>query len=103
LQGIHPQAAYRWFREGTLPVPAVRVNSRSVLVAPDAVTAPAQGGVGPYARVPSHDRGADLDRQVARLTAWAAQSGCAVVRVEAEKALRYAARDASPAPPGAVR
>jgi hypothetical protein len=23
LQGIHPQTAYRWFREGTLPVPAV--------------------------------------------------------------------------------
>ena len=84
LQGIHPQTAYRWFREGTLPVPAVRVNARSVLVAPDAVTAPAQGGTGLYARVSSHDQRADLDRQVARLTAWAAQSGCAVVRVEAE-------------------
>jgi putative resolvase len=55
-----------------------------VLVAPDAVTAPAQGGTGLYARVSSHDQRADLDRQVARLTAWAAQSGCAVVRVEAE-------------------
>jgi len=84
LQGIHPQTAYRWFREGMLPVPAVRVNSRSVLVAPDAVIAPAQGGTGLYARVSSHDQRADLDRQVARLTAWAAQSGCAVVRVEAE-------------------
>lgn len=84
LQGIHPQTAYRRFREGTLPVPAVRVNSRSVLVAPDAVTAPAQGSTGQYARVSSHDQRADLDRQVARLTAWAAQSGCVVVRVEAE-------------------
>jgi putative resolvase len=84
LQGVHPQTAYRWFREGTLPVPAVRVNSRSVLVAPDAVTIPAHGGVGLYARVSSHDQKADLDRQVARLTGWAAQSGCAVVRVEAE-------------------
>ena len=84
LQGIHPQTAYRWFREGTLPVPAVRVNSRSVLVAPDAVIAPAQGGTGLYARVSSHDQRADLDRQVVRLTAWAAQSGRAVVRVEAE-------------------
>ncbi len=83
LQGIHPQTAYRWFREGTLPVPAVRVSSRSVLVAPDAVTAP-QGGIGLYARVSSHDQRADLDRQVARLTAWAAHSGRAVVRVEAE-------------------
>jgi putative resolvase len=84
LQGIHPQTAYRWFREGTLPVPAVRVNSRSVLVAPDAATAADRGGVGLYARVSSHDQRTDLDRQVARLTAWAAQSGCAVVRVEAE-------------------
>ena len=25
-QGIHPQTAYRWFRNGTLPVPAVRVK-----------------------------------------------------------------------------
>lgn len=84
LQGIHPQTAYRWFREGTLPVPAVRVNSRSVLVAPDAVTTRAQGGIGLYARVSSHDHRVDLDRQVARLTAWAAQSGRAIVRVEAE-------------------
>jgi putative resolvase len=85
LQGVHPQTAYRWFREGTLPVPAVRVNSRSVLVAPDAVTAQAgEGGLGLYARVSSHDQKADLDRQVARLAAWAAQSGQAVARVEAE-------------------
>ena len=85
LQGVHPQTAYRWFREGTLPVPAVRVNSRSVLVAPDSVTASASGGgLGLYARVSSHDQKADLDRQVARLAAWAARSGLPVARVEAE-------------------
>lgn len=82
-EGIHPQTAYRWFREGTLPVPAVRVNQRTVLVNPgsgeDAV-----GGVGLYARVSSHDQRADLDRQVARLSEWAAQAGVPVVRVEAE-------------------
>lgn len=42
------------------------------------------GGVGLYARVSSHDQKADLDRQVARLTAWAADAGGRVVRVEAE-------------------
>jgi len=83
-QGLHPQTAYRWFREGKLPVPAVRVNSRSVLVAPDAALAPARGGLGLYARVSSHDQRGDLDRQVARLTGWAAQAGASVVRVEAE-------------------
>jgi predicted site-specific integrase-resolvase len=41
LQGIHSQTAYRWLREGMLPVPAVRVGSRSALVAPDAVIVPA--------------------------------------------------------------
>ena len=84
LQGLHPQTAYRWFREGKLPVPAVRVNSRSVLVAPDAALAPARGGLGLYARVSSLDQRADLDRQVARLTSWAAQADAPVVRVEAE-------------------
>jgi putative resolvase len=45
-QGVHPQTAYRWFREGTLPVPAVRVGPRTILVNPEAVTAPTTGGVG---------------------------------------------------------
>lgn len=83
-QGIHPTTAYRWFREGTLPVPAVRINSRSVLIAPDAVLAKSVGGVGLYARVSSHDQKADLDRQVARLSVWAAQAGLPVVRIESE-------------------
>jgi len=83
-QGVHPQTAYRWFRLGTLPVPAVRVNSRSVLVSPDAVLARTTGGLGLYARVSSHDQKADLDRQVARLSKWAAQSGQPVARIEAE-------------------
>ena len=43
-----------------------------------------QGGAGLYARVSSHDQKADLDGQVARLTAWAAKAGLPVVRVEAE-------------------
>ena len=42
------------------------------------------GGVGLYARVSSRDQRADLDRQVARLSAWAAGAGHRVVRVEAE-------------------
>nr|WP_313774537.1 IS607 family transposase [Mycobacterium sp.] len=84
LQGVHPQTAYRWFREGTLPVPAVRVNSRSVLVSPEAAMATPTTAFGLYARVSSHDQKSDLDRQVARLSTWAAQAGGQVVRVEAE-------------------
>ncbi len=84
LQGVHPQTAYRWFREGTLPVPAVRVNSRSVLVSPETAMATPTTAFGLYARVSSHDQKSDLDRQVARLSTWAAQAGGQVVRVEAE-------------------
>lgn len=84
MQGVHPQTAYRWFREGALPVPAVRVNQRTILVSPDAAVAEASAAFGLYARVSSHDQKSDLDRQVARLTSWAALAGGRVVRVEAE-------------------
>jgi putative resolvase len=81
---VHPQTAYRWFRQGTLPVPAVRVGPRTILVNPQAPPAAQAGGVGLYARVSSHDQRADLERQVARLTGWAHGAGVPVVRVETE-------------------
>ncbi|NUK26055.1 IS607 family transposase [Streptomyces lunaelactis] len=84
-QGVHPQTAYRWFREGTLPVPAQRVGPRTILVNVRANAAPeAIGGLGLYARVSSHDQKDDLERQVARLARWAATAGHHVVRVESE-------------------
>jgi putative resolvase len=82
---VHPQTAYRWFREGVLPVSAQRVGPRTILVNADASAAPAaMGGLGLYARVSSHDQKADLERQVARLSGWAAKAGHRVVRVESE-------------------
>ncbi|MFD3582734.1 IS607 family transposase [Streptomyces sp. NPDC058683] len=84
-QGVHPQTAYRWFREGALPVPAQRVGPRTILVNVESNASPeAVGGLGLYARVSSHDQNADLERQVARLSAWAANAGHRVVRVESE-------------------
>ncbi len=84
-QGIHAQTAYRWYREGTLPVPAQKVG-RLILVSPETATESARKaeGAGLYARVSSHDQKSDLDGQVARLSAWAAKAGLPVVRVEAE-------------------
>jgi putative resolvase len=81
---VHPQTAYRWFHNGTLPVPALRVNERTILVSPDAMTDKVQEGSGLYARVSSHGQRGDLDRQVARLSEWAVKAGHPVVRVEAE-------------------
>ncbi|MGW1946943.1 IS607 family transposase [Streptomyces sp. NPDC001940] len=83
--GVHPHTAYRWFREGTLPVPAQRVGPRTILVNIEANSSPSvTGGLGLYARVSSHDQKIDLERQLARLAVWAASTGHRVVRVESE-------------------
>jgi putative resolvase len=82
-QGVHYQTAWKWFRDGNLPVPAIQTATGTILVmAEDA--GGGVGGAGLYARVSSHDQRADLDRQVARLSDSAARAGWSVVRVEAE-------------------
>jgi putative resolvase len=86
-QGIHYQTAWKWFRDGKLPVPALQTPSGTILVQPAADAAPSEdGGLGLYARVSSHDQRTDLDRQVSQLGQWAAAASAQVVRVEAEVA-----------------
>jgi putative resolvase len=80
--GVHPQTAYRWFREGTMPVPARRLPSGTIMV--EVADAAQQGQVVVYARVSSADQRADLDRQVARVTAWVTGQDLAVSRVVTE-------------------
>ena len=82
--GVHPQTAYRWFRQGRMPVPARRLPSGTILV-----EAPASGDLPDrraalHARVSSHNQRPDLDRQVARLSAWAAEQGVGVAEVVTE-------------------
>ena len=84
--GVHPQTAYRWFRQGTMPVPARRLPSGTILV-----EVPGGDGDGVsvgravlYARVSAHDQRADLDRQVARLSAWTTEQGLGVAEVVTE-------------------
>ncbi len=81
-EGVHPVTAYRWFREGKLPVPARRVGGL-ILVEHAAVASPSRTTV-VYARVSSADQESDLDRQVARVTAWATGQNLAVSRVVTE-------------------
>lgn len=81
--GVNRHTAYRWFREGTLPVPAERVG-RLILVKTAASASAAAAGVVLYARVSSHDRRSDLDRQVARLTAWATERDLGLGQVVCE-------------------
>jgi putative resolvase len=81
--GVHPQTAYRWFREGTMPAPARRLETGTIWVHTQTADADAGRSV-VYARVSSHDQSADLDRQVARLTEWATSSGHVVADVVTE-------------------
>jgi predicted site-specific integrase-resolvase len=78
-QGVGYSTARRWFGEGKLPVPARRVGGL-ILAAGQAAPPPA-GITAVYARVPSAGQEPGLDRQVARVTAWAAGEGLAAGRV----------------------
>jgi putative resolvase len=53
--GVNRHTAYRWFREGTLPVPAERVGRLILVRRTPAGDGAAGGGVVIYARVSSHD------------------------------------------------
>jgi putative resolvase len=76
---VHPQTAYRWFREDRMPVPARRLESGTIWA--DAVPAGESGRAVVYARVSSRDQRRELDRRVARLTGWAAAGGHAAGEV----------------------
>jgi len=80
--GIHPKTAYRWFDRDLLPVPARRLPTGTILV--DTPQTSRDGTTALYARVSSHDQRADLERQIARLTAWATQHGHPVGATETE-------------------
>jgi len=82
VNGIHPQTAYRWFRQDRMLVPARRLASGTIWV--DAVAAGESGRVVVYTRVSWPDQRASLDRQVARVTGWAASSGHRVSEVACE-------------------
>lgn len=81
--GVARVTAYRWFRAGLLPVPARRVG-RLILVDDPSVPDEPRSRTVVYARVSSADQKADLDRQVARVTAWAAAQQIPVDKVVTE-------------------
>jgi hypothetical protein len=76
-QYVHPKTAYRWFREGKLPVAAHKLPSGTIMVEASAAPA-ASTGVVLYARVSSADQRADLERQLGRLVSYAVSAGMPV-------------------------
>jgi predicted site-specific integrase-resolvase len=83
-QGIHPQTAYRWYRQGKLPVPARKMGKLILVGDLEAAPKSSAGRSVIYARVSSADQQPDLDRQVARVTIWATQHGHSVDRIVTE-------------------
>jgi putative resolvase len=79
--GISYQTAWNWFTTGKLPVPAIQTATGTILVKEDVERS---RSTVIYARVSSSDQRADLDRQVARLSAYAAQNGQLVAQVVCE-------------------
>jgi putative resolvase len=82
-EGVHCQTAWRWRRDGKLPVPARQTATGTILVEVPAAGGVADGVVVVYGRVSSHDQ-RGLDRQVARVTEWVTGQGLAVAEVVRE-------------------
>jgi putative resolvase len=83
-QGVHYQTAWRWWKAGTLPVPARQLASGTILVDVPAAATGSAGRTAVYARVSSHDQHAELDRQVTRAVRWASAQRLAVDQVVTE-------------------
>jgi putative resolvase len=83
-QGVHYQTAWRWWKHGTLPVPARQLASGTILVEVPAWSAGTAGGTVVYARVSAHDRRSELERQVSRVMAWTRRQQLAIDQVVTE-------------------
>jgi predicted site-specific integrase-resolvase len=81
-QGISYKTAWRWVKDDSMPVPWRQLPSGTILV--DAAMDEQPSRVALYARVSSHDQRNDLDRQLARLSQYAAERDLHVVESVAE-------------------
>ena len=79
---MNKHTAYRWFREGTLPVPARRVGRLILVELPGEQRRAARSVV--YARVSAADQRADLARHVDRLAGEVTAGGLSVDEVVRE-------------------
>jgi predicted site-specific integrase-resolvase len=79
LEGIHYKTAWRWWRDGLLPVPAYQTPTGAVFVRLEAQPLVGTSAVALYARVSSSDQKGDLDAQLGRLAGYAAAKGMTVI------------------------
>ncbi|MEU9734828.1 IS607 family transposase [Streptomyces sp. NPDC048002] len=84
-QGVSYQTAWRWVKDGKMPVPVRQAPSGTWLVNEPAPAATVEAGrVVAYCRVSSADQKADLDGQAVRVVAGANGLGLAVAEVVTE-------------------
>jgi putative resolvase len=81
-QGISYKTAWRWVKDDVMPVPWRQLPGGTILV--DVLIDEQPATVALYARVGSHDQRRDLDRQLARLSQYAADRTLHVVESVAE-------------------
>ena len=81
-QGVTYRTAWQWFKDGKLPVPAIKTATGTILVKD--TTFEKMKEVTLYCRVSSSDQKGDLDRQIARLVQFAETQGVAVTQVITE-------------------
>lgn len=81
-QGITYRTAWQWYKDGKLPVPAIRTPTGTILVKDTAFEKMKE--VTLYCRVSSFDQKNDLDRQIARLAQYAQTQGLAVTQIVSE-------------------
>ena len=65
--GVHYATAWKWFKEGKLPVKAYQTPTGTILIDVSSIPTKESRKVAVYARVSSSDQKADLDRQVSRI------------------------------------
>jgi putative resolvase len=80
--GLAYKTAWRMWRGGRLPIPAEQLPTGTVIVHPP--PAPSAEAVALYARVPSADQKADLERQLGRLADYASRERLTVIRSVSE-------------------
>ncbi len=81
-QGVSYQTAWRWVKDGKMPVPVRQAPSGTWIV--EEPRKQVSGRVVAYCRVSSADQKPDLDRQVARVVTEAGKRGLAVSEVVTE-------------------
>lgn len=79
-QGIAYITAWRWFKAGKLPVRAVKTPTGMILVEEESLLTPSTDAW-IYARVSSHDKKDDLDRQAFRCEEFCRARGWSVQKV----------------------